>query len=1619
MKVNVRTIIKRTIKIGGGILIVLILLLVILKFAIQIPFIQNEIKNKITTSLSGELNAQVSIGNFYLKLPKELAVKNMLITRNSPDTLFYIEQFSANIKFSELLNHKIEIQNVTLKNSYGNLDKLLEPLQTASSPQNNEEAIADTTAVPWNIIINRLTINNCYYKYRIDDDTGFELILDIGKMDIDLGFINPDSIFSIKNLDAAETTIGYKSLTTPKMVLIDTAAFEMANIIIENGTLENVKINYCDSVGGMLVFIDGDHIDAKDVLVDVWHSRVFFDSGTANGKVAIEFIPEQVDAPLQLWEVAFNDAKSDSLSFGLDFSDQPDTSELFDFYHIHLSDISGEVSGFLMNMHALKLHSDDFKFKEKCGLDFTRFEADIDQNDSVFSVNKLNFETKNGKYNFQLSTTAHPLFFDTGEKKYDLNIDVNTKNLHDIERIYNFSKIAYLSDKAANSKLKLATRLNGTTDRLNIESFRFQLLDSIRLIGNGTITGLQNPNQTKARFNLHKLLVSKHNLDQITTNLLPGSLPASPRFLLAQGVVTSHNNSYHFNGKMRSDIGEVNVKKLEAKTGDNPEYKLDLTVATHHLKNVTDAGLNHIAFKLKGEFTGDNLLQSTAQFNLIIDSLNFKNVDFRAITFDGKMEAGQLNAQLNSNDKKLLFDLSTTGTLSEEQKILNINLKAQHFDIASLALVPDAKSVAGEANATLDFISAHDFNFSTKLTDVKFSYTDSTIKIPDSKFIIKNSADKSSVEMLSQYNNISFVMDEDLMEIPTVFNNLHHHYLTDSATRNTPLLLPSFSLKTEINYEDVFTKMMTKRLPPFEKIDITGNYSDTTEKGFLSLTIKGMNGFDTYIDSTTMNIGINPDKLDFYMTLNKINNSIVSGELIFSGKFEKSALFSELSFNDFRSVRYFNLKTKLQQTADKTIINIDTDSLIFKYTLWDIDPGNRITILPEAVVFDRFNLTSEDQKVNIVSNEDGKNSSIKIRNFSFESLNTLLNTDSLLTGIVNADIEINRQNQFAINGNLTARNLYVYDIELGNLSIPEFSFNNNGLKINMQVNSDYIDISGKGSYLTNSQKNDIDFNFDINRLDLNELSYLLSGFSYDLAGSVNGNIKLAGNTGNPDINGTLNFEDAAVGIKALNNRFALGNQSVSVIDNILHFDNFQIVNNDNNAAIINGTVDFDSTMNVHPNLKIHSDNMVLMNSTKDDNPMIYGLLKAQADLSLTSKNDKLQLDSDMKIDGKTDITYIIPEQLVLNNSNGTVKFTTFKNDSATVEALLDSATFQHNELFEKIHSSIAIENGTKIKIYFDSEGEDMLEATINGTLDYFSTESDNNVSGRVDIDNGKLHYSIPMVKVKDFDIEPDSYIKISENLTTPNLNLIASSSIRASTDGLMPDYNKVLTFKILLKLEGDLNDLKLKFDISTVTSDAIVSSRLAQLSEKERNINALNLLIRGSFLLNTKGNSLIGSTDMADAQVDKFLANQLNQIISDNVHFVDLKFDVQSYFDINASNQYIFHRDYYLNVGKSMFNNRARINYKGSLGAWTDVQSIQSNAQFVQNDLELEIKLTKDGTYRGVFFMKNKYEGLLEGEVVETGGGIKIKKKYNSLKEIFTPKKRRKEAAENEKENTK
>jgi hypothetical protein len=791
-------------------------------------------------------------------------------------------------------------------------------------------------------------------------------------------------------------------------------------------------------------------------------------------------------------------------------------------------------------------------------------------------------------------------------------------------------------------------------------------------------------------------------------------------------------------------------------------------------------------------------------------------------------------------------------------------------------------------------------------------------------------------------------------------------------------------------------------LPAFEEFTISGSYNKTDDEIDFNLSMPGITYNSVIADSLNISINGNSEKLKFLFESNLEVGELMTGKFNILGNFDNSELMTTLRYFDSYSNKYIDLTAKVDTADNSFIVNIIPDSLIFSYDRWEINPNNSFTINSSSFSVKNFELKNIDQKISISSfpETDAQNLKLELNPFNLGSLEKLFALDTLVAGKAHANFNFsNLYKNLSIEGDLSINDFVVQGFDAGKLSISDIEFNSDTASFVAAVTGDYEDINMSAKYYF---KNDIiDAEIDIDRLDLSDLNYLLSDYIVDAKGGLKGIITVNGSTQSPILNGDINFKNAGVGIVYLNNYFTLGTESISIENNVLKFDDFSISNRANQSARIYGHISIDPEMGTYTNLHIKTDDMEIMSSNQKEKDILFGFLKAQANIDIVGPQDNIKVDANLMIDGSTDVTYVFPESLSVNDNNGIVKFGKYEHDSILERRFLKNKNTIGTYSFENIKAQIEINDGAQFKIFFDSEGKDFLDASLNGTMNYILVEDNSEISGMFDIDKGKLHYGIPMVTVDEYNIEPGSYIALSNDVYNPHVNIVASSSVRASTDGLIADYNRVMDFKILLYMSGELNNVKLRFDISTEVNDAIVSSKLSQLTAKERNVNALNLLARGSFIISVQG-SEAGGTSMASAQVDKFYASQLNHLISDNISFVDLHFDVQSFTDYGTSGEQIYRRNYYYNIGKSFFKNRARISYKGSLGFTSDIKAEQINSNFVQNNLEVELKIAKDGHFRGVFFRKNKYEGLLDGEVVETGGGLRFKKSYYSFKDIFT-----------------
>ena len=264
-----------------------------------------------------------------------------------------------------------------------------------------------------------------------------------------------------------------------------------------------------------------------------------------------------------------------------------------------------------------------------------------------------------------------------------------------------------------------------------------------------------------------------------------------------------------------------------------------------------------------------------------------------------------------------------------------------------------------------------------------------------------------------------------------------------------------------------------------------------------------------------------------------------------------------------------------------------------------------------------------------------------------------------------------------------------------------------------------------------------------------------------------------------------------------------------------------------------------------------------------------------------------------------------------------------------------------------------------------------------------------------------MTYSMPMVTMDKLTIEDGSYIQIMNNIDNPFISVNASTKIWASTGGLIDDYNKNLEITVFMYMRGKLDNLVVQFDVSPTTSDPLVSSKISQLSNKERSLNAINLLVRGEFATtqNSSGINL-------DSYVSSIIATGLNKVISDRIKFVDMNFDMKSFNNTNSAGTKESQSNMFFNVQKGFYNDRLRFKYSSNITNTTSTNSSQENGltpvnQYTQRNFFIEYDINKSGRFQGVLFRKDSYEDILEGEIISTGGGLKLRKTYNSFGDIF------------------
>ncbi len=222
--------------------------------------------------------------------------------------------------------------------------------------------------------------------------------------------------------------------------------------------------------------------------------------------------------------------------------------------------------------------------------------------------------------------------------------------------------------------------------------------------------------------------------------------------------------------------------------------------------------------------------------------------------------------------------------------------------------------------------------------------------------------------------------------------------------------------------------------------------------------------------------------------------------------------------------------------------------------------------------------------------------------------------------------------------------------------------------------------------------------------------------------------------------------------------------------------------------------------------------------------------------------------------------------------------------------------------------------------------------------------------------------------------------------------------------------SRLIEFDVSLAVTNTLQNMNVAFDLAT-NDDITVQNELASMSQEQRANQAMNLLLYNTYT----GPGTKASSSLSGNPLYSFLASQLNSWAANTIKGVDISFGIDQY-NKTTDGYTSSTTSYSYRVSKSLFNDRVKIIVGGNYS--TDADADENFEQNLINDIAFEYMLNRSGSMYLRIFRHTGYESILEGEITQTGVGFVLRRKINSLRDLFRWAGRLRDSVVKPKENT-
>lgn len=1544
-------------------IIFLILLVVIL---IQVPSVQNFVKNKAVTFLEGKIHTKVKIAHISLGLPKLIVLEGVYFEDQKKDTLLAGDKLKVDISLLKLLNHKVEVNEIDLQGITANVNRCKDSvfnydyiIKAFVGEQKKPVKPTDTSST-MKFSIDKVILDNIHISYK-DVITGNDVKFLLGHFDTRIKDFDMDKMkftipkITLSGVDARiiqTTTAGTKTNAAKADTAVKPVTMNLNLGIID---ISKIKVDYrCTdmstkvNLGKFLVEMDkidlkNQKIGIKSVELSDTRAALTFAKPETVKKNIIKKLDTLVASPQSSkgWAATLGKITFSNDNIKYDNDAQKPIGKGLDFGHMDIRDLNADVENIAYSPDTTSGKINSFTFTEKSGLAIRKFHTAFFYGPKNSYLDNLYLETPQTVIQRKLQVSYPSIASISnhlGQLYINANLDGSRLGLKDVLLLMPSMAAMEPFKHSPNSVFRINGKVTGKVNDLRIPNLEISGLGNTHIKASAIMKGL--PNVKKSYFDLTIADFNTGRAD-ISKLVSPGMIPSSvsiPENLNLKGNFKGSMNDFNTRMTMRTSYGAFDLI-ASMKNGSRKGHEVySANIKTNNLnvgaliKQPQNVGTVTLTTTIKG--TGLDPKTANLQFKGNVVKAYVKGYAYQNLALNGTAHNGNYTVNSNMKDPNISFALNAKADMNKKYPSINATLQLDSINLQKLNFSKSALEIHGKLVANVPTANPDYLNGNITITDLLVAQKDQVIKLDTVSLVSTANADSSTLKLKAPMLYAHLGGKYKLTEIGPALLDVTNKYFNTAAASASVKTKPKYSPQQfAFDIHIVKTPLTTKLAPSLKRLDpvlINGHFNsqtgDLTINGSMPRVVYGTN----MVNNMKLAINTSNNALNYSLTADEIKTSS-SVDLLYtsiSGNAQNDKLNISLQVRDAAKKERYRMAGVFSILPNEYQFSFLQNGLILDYNQWAVNADNALQFGSKGIMARDFSITNSNQVLSINSDSQQMNSPITVdfKNFHIETLTRAAQQDSLqVGGVINGDAHLS---------NLQKSMEFTTALNIGDFNFKGDTVGNIAIKVNNQTQNAYaadVNITGKGNQVNltglyyTTPESTMDLNLNIVALNMKSIE----GFSYgslkNASGNISGQLKVTGSTSAPVVRGDVHFNKVGFNVAMLNSYFTMPNESITFNNDGILFNDFTLVDSLGNKAIVAGTLYTKTFTDFKFAIDITANNFRVINSTQENNKLYYGKLYLDSRIKIRGDMNKPVVDADITVNDKTDLTVVLPEDdPSIEDRKGVVEVinpNAPKLDSIFLAKQLDSLR-KSSVTGLDVSATIRINKAANFTIVVDERNGDIVQmkgdAQLNGGID---PSGKINLTGTYTIDRGSYNLSYATVKRK-FLFKKGSTITWTGDPTSANVNITAIYVANVPPIDLVSDqlggdsqnntmYKQKLPFNVDLNLQNQLLKPDISFDIvlpdsSYTVSPQVISTIDARLSQVRQDPNEMNKQVLGVLVLG----HFIGDNPLqsqgGSTGVEGAIRNSVSSLLSDQLNKLagNLIGGVQLSFDLTSGADY-------------------------------------------------------------------------------------------------------------------